>query len=185
MLAEKGQKLDAAIELKVDENNLLKRIENRIAEMTARRETLRADDNAESLKRRLRAYRDQTEPLLAYYAMQGVLRSVDGMAAIPTVAAAIDRVLSQGPRKTAPPAAAAARRASQGAGKPSDAPKTSSRAATAGRKAQAGKPGRAKSAKKAASGRPARGKPAAKKAARPAKQPSRKAGRQRRLTKKR
>jgi adenylate kinase len=65
MLAEKGKKLDAAIELKVDENNLLKRIENRVAEMTARREPLRADDNPESLKRRLRAYRDQTEPLLA------------------------------------------------------------------------------------------------------------------------
>src|SRR5436190_7451119 len=88
MLAEKGKKLDAAIELKVDENNLLKRIENRVAEMTARREPLRADDNAESLKRRLRAYRDQTEPLLAYYAMQGALRSVDGMAPIPAVAVA-------------------------------------------------------------------------------------------------
>jgi adenylate kinase len=169
----------------VDENNLLKRIENRVAEMTARREPLRADDNAESLKRRLRAYRDQTEPLLAYYAMQGALRSVDGMAPIPAVAAAIDRVLSQGARRMAPQAAALAPRASKSAGKPSDAPKKSSRMVTAGRKTQAGKPGRVKSIKKAASGRAARGKPAAKKVARPAKQPSRKAGRQRRLTKKR
>ena len=185
MLVEKGQGLDAVIELKMDENSLLKRIENRVAEMTARQEALRADDNPESLKRRLRAYRDQTEPLLAYYAMQGALRSVNGMAPIPAVAASIDQVLSQPPRKKAPQAAAAVRGAPKGAGKASDAPKTSSRTATAGREAQAGKAGRVKSAKKAASGRRARGKPAAKKVARAAKQPSRKAGRQQRLTKKR
>ena len=185
MLAEKGQKLDAVIELKVDENSLLKRIEKRVAEMTARRETLRADDNPESLKRRLRAYRDQTEPLLAYYAMQGALRSVNGMAPIPAVAVSVDQVLRQPPRKQAAPATAAARGAPKGAGRASDAPKTSRRTASAGRKAQAGKAGRPKSAKKAASGRPARGRPAAKKVARPAKQPSRKAQGRRRLTKKR
>jgi adenylate kinase len=95
MLAEKGMKLDAVIELKVDENSLLKRIESRIAETVARGETLRADDNAEVLKRRLAAYRDQTAPLIAYYGDKGVLATVDGMASIQQVAAAIDRLLDQ------------------------------------------------------------------------------------------
>jgi adenylate kinase len=93
MLADKGLKLDAVIELKVDENSLLKRIESRIAETTARGEALRADDSAEVLQKRLAAYRVQTAPLITYYGEKGVLATVDGMASIPQVAAAIDRVL--------------------------------------------------------------------------------------------
>jgi adenylate kinase len=94
MFKEKGLNLDAVIELKVDEGALLKRIEKRIAETRARGEPLRADDNPEALRRRLGAYRDQTAPLATYYQLQSVLRSVDGMAPIPQVANAIDRVLA-------------------------------------------------------------------------------------------
>ncbi len=93
MLREKGLGLDAVIELKVDEGILLKRIEKRIAETKARGEPLRPDDNPDVLRRRLLAYRDQTAPLVAYYQLQSVLRSVDGMAPIPEVASAIDRLL--------------------------------------------------------------------------------------------
>ncbi len=93
MLKEKGLKLDAVIELRVDEGSLLKRIEKRIAETRARGESLRSDDNPEVLRRRLWAYRDQTAPLVTYYQLQSVLRSVDGMAPIPQVASAIDHVL--------------------------------------------------------------------------------------------
>jgi adenylate kinase len=93
MLKEKGSKLDAVIELKVDEGILLKRIEKRIAETMGRGETLRADDNPEVLRRRLRAYRDQTAPLVAYYGLQSVLRPVDGMAPISEVSSAIDEAL--------------------------------------------------------------------------------------------
>jgi adenylate kinase len=92
---EKGLTLDAVIELKVDEGVLLKRIKKRIAEMKARREALREDDDPEVLHRRLLAYRDQTAPLVAYYQLQSVLRSVDGMVAIPEVSSAIDRALRQ------------------------------------------------------------------------------------------
>jgi len=95
ILKEKGLTLDAVIELKVDEGVLLKRIKKRIAEMKARREALREDDDPEVLRRRLLAYRDQTAPLAAYYQLQSVLRSVDGMAAIPEVSSAIDRALRQ------------------------------------------------------------------------------------------
>jgi adenylate kinase len=95
MLAEKGLGLDAVIELKVDEGSLLERIENRIAETHARGEMLRADDNPEALQKRLAAYRAQTAPLVAYYRDRGVLATVDGMASIPRVAAAIDRVLQE------------------------------------------------------------------------------------------
>lgn len=94
MLAAKNLDLDAVVELKVDEGILLKRIENRIEEMLRRGEQVRADDNAEALKKRLDAYRAQTAPLIDYYANKSALRSVDGMAPIPTVSEAIDRVLA-------------------------------------------------------------------------------------------
>ena len=99
ILKEKGLTLDAVIELKVDEGVLLKRIKKRIAEMKARREALREDDDPEVLHRRLLAYRDQTAPLVAYYQLQSVLRSVDGMAAIPQVSSAIDRALREAVNK--------------------------------------------------------------------------------------
>jgi len=99
ILKEKGLTLDAVIELKVDEGVLLKRIKKRIAEMKARREALREDDDPEVLRRRLLAYRDQTAPLAAYYQLQSVLRSVDGMAAIPEVSSAIDHTLREAVNK--------------------------------------------------------------------------------------
>jgi adenylate kinase len=93
LLAAKGIRLDAVVELKVNESALLKRIETRIAEMTARGEQVRADDNPEALKKRLDAYRVQTAPLSAYYAEQGALQEIDGMLPIDAVTAAIDAKL--------------------------------------------------------------------------------------------
>src|SRR3569833_2257016 len=60
-----AQALDKLLEerdLTVDEGILIRRIETRVAEMTARGEKVRADDNAEALKKRLDAYRAQTAP---------------------------------------------------------------------------------------------------------------------------
>jgi adenylate kinase len=101
ILREKGLKLDAVIELKVDEGMLLQRIEKRIAETKAKGGTLRPDDDPDVLRRRIAAYRDQTAPLVTYYQLQSVLRPVDGMAPVPKVASAIDAVLSQAARKPA------------------------------------------------------------------------------------
>jgi len=104
LLAERGLKLDGVIELKVDEGILVRRIETRVAEMTARGEKLRDDDNPEVLKGRLAAYRAQTAPMAYYYARKGMLKVLDGMAPIGDVTAAIDRILSSPKPAKAKPA---------------------------------------------------------------------------------
>jgi adenylate kinase len=93
MLSKHGLALDAVIELKVDEAALIQRIENRIAEMSAQGQQLRSDDNPDILHRRLAAYREQTAPLITYYRRHGLLRSVDGMKTVESVAAQIERAL--------------------------------------------------------------------------------------------
>jgi adenylate kinase len=95
MLAEKGLSLDAVVELKVDPAVLLGRVEKRIADTKARGEAVRPDDNPESLKTRLDAYRVQTAPLIDYYAKHGSLKTVDGMAPIGEVSRAIERILAR------------------------------------------------------------------------------------------
>src|ERR1700732_4691263 len=103
LLKEKGLKLDAVIELKVDEGSLLSRIKKRVAEAAARGAALRPDDDPEVLARRLLAYREYTAPLVAYYRAQSVLREVDGMAPVGQVAAAIDRRLNMVPGSQSSP----------------------------------------------------------------------------------
>jgi len=150
LLAERGLKLDGVIELKVDEGILLKRIETRVAEMTARGEKLRADDNPEVLKGRLAAYRAQTAPLAEYYAGKGMLKTVDGMAPIDTVTAAIDRILS--PASKAKPARLKAKAKPKTKSKPAKGRAkrpTARRASKSGSKTRktarnASRPGRAK-----------------------------------------
>jgi adenylate kinase len=93
LLHEKGLDLDGVVELKVDEGILLKRIESRLADMQARGEPVRSDDNPEAFKTRLGAYRMQTAPLIDYYRRKGALKSVDGMAGIDDVTRSIDAAL--------------------------------------------------------------------------------------------
>jgi len=176
MLAEKGLKLNAVIELRVDEGALLKRIEKRIAEMKARGQPLRDDDNPDALRRRLLAYRDQTAPLVTYYKLQSVLRTIDGMAAISDVADAIDRVL----RKPVAGKAAAAPSAGKGA-------KNQAAGQPAQGRAKAAKAGPAKAATRAApKARAGKAKPPKSKAkSAGGKSAPRKSQRQRRLTKRR
>jgi adenylate kinase len=92
LLASKSKKLDAVVELKVDDAALLSRIENRARETAAAGGTVRADDNAEALKTRLMAYYRETSPLIGYYFASGKLKTIDGMAAIPEVARQLDQV---------------------------------------------------------------------------------------------
>lgn len=93
LLAKRGLKLDGVVELRVDEGILLDRIAKRLEDTKARGEAIRPDDNPESFKIRLGAYREQTAPLIDYYRDKGALKSVDGMADIDDVTRAIAAVL--------------------------------------------------------------------------------------------
>src|SRR5262245_5909516 len=159
LLNQKGLTLDAVIELKVDEGILLKRVENRAAEMVARGEPLRPDDNPESLKKRLDAYRAQTALLIDYYARKGVLRTVDGMASIEKVSAAIAAQLDRDPdgavsmlarrRPTAPRTAATRKAAQRRSARRPPAPRaTAARVSTTKPTAAVGRKAKAKSVEK-------------------------------------
>ncbi len=117
MLAGKGLKLDAVVELMVDDALLVDRIAGRFTcakckagyhdtfKPTARpgicdvcgstEFTRRADDNRETVAARLDEYHRQTAPILPHYRAQGIVRSVDGMAGIEEVARQIDAVLAR------------------------------------------------------------------------------------------
>ncbi|NTF31515.1 adenylate kinase [Rhizobium skierniewicense] len=94
-LRDKGIDLDAVIELKVDEEALVRRIENRVAETVAAGGTVRSDDNPESFRKRLSEYREKTAPLSEYYQGQGDLVVLDGMAHVDVVTAAIEGILEK------------------------------------------------------------------------------------------
>jgi adenylate kinase len=117
MLADKGLRLDAVVELAVDEDQLVDRISGRYAcarcgagyhdrnlqpkvagvcdRCGSTEFSRRADDNAEAVRTRLKAFREQTAALLPYYRLRGVLRSIDGMAHIDQVTAALLAVLAK------------------------------------------------------------------------------------------
>jgi adenylate kinase len=188
MLKQKGLDLDAVIELKVDEGILHNRIAKRVADMKARGEAVRADDNPETLEKRVHAYRVQTAPLVSYYNDHGVLRTADGMASIDEVSAAIDRILGANseraartpakPTTAAAPRTAAAQPKAAGRGRAGKAVAKSAKArktretATSARAKPAKKPAR-KGAAKARAGAPR---------AKAKRQPARKTG-QKRITK--
>jgi adenylate kinase len=95
MLKERGLKLDAVVELKVDEAALLARIEKRVAEHKAKGHAVRADDDASVLKQRIENYRKQTAPLSDYYRQTGALLTIDGMQPMDTVEAEIEQALQK------------------------------------------------------------------------------------------
>ena len=155
MLNKKGLKLDAVIAFNVDEGVLLHRIKNRIAQMRARGEPLRSDDNPDVLQERLAAYRAQTAPLVAHYAGSGLLKTVDGMASIDEVTAAIGRAMAETAFRPG-----SAKSASRSSGRAPQAPKKAkqvkARTATKPKKAAAvARPGSKKVKKTARKVRPA------------------------------
>jgi adenylate kinase len=166
LLKRKHIRLDAVIELRVNESALLDRVETRVAEMRARGEEVRIDDTPEVLSKRLASYRSMTEPLIHYYSERRKLATVDGMMTIEQVTREINRILAAvgavEPKAAAPArkASGAARKTAGRAGK--KAAKTVRKAAKPARKA--GKPA-SRMAKKAASPAKGRGTGKAKKAA--------------------
>ena len=115
LMADKGMKLDAVVEMAVDDEALVERITGRFAcakcgagyhdrfkqpktpdicdECGSSEFSRRDDDNAETVKARLAAYHGSTAQIIPYYREQGILRSVDGMAPIDRVATEIEEVL--------------------------------------------------------------------------------------------
>jgi adenylate kinase len=159
LLKRKHLKLDAVIELRVNESALLQRVETRVAEMLARGEEVRVDDTPEVLTKRLATYRSLTEPLIHYYSERRKLVTVDGMMTIEQVTREIARILTAlGAADRKPAGKAPARRGTAG-----KAARKRAQSAAAGR-ASAKKA--SKSARKAAK-RPAKG----------ARKPIKKAGR--------
>jgi adenylate kinase len=192
MLEKKALRLDAVLELKVDPDILVRRIENRVHEMKRRGEALRADDNPEVLKQRLTAYQAQTAPLVDYYRQKGALRTVDGMASISDVGIAIGRALADAAfRPIAGRNGAVSSRPGSRKSKTASRVKTGTKAtakSAGGLKTKAGerKTARAKGGSGKASARrvtdPVARKAASRKAA-PGRQKSSKSARRRRLTK--
>jgi adenylate kinase len=171
LLKKKHIKLDAVIELRVNESALLERVENRAAEMRSRGEEVRIDDTPEVLTKRLASYRALTEPLIHYYSERRKLLTVDGMMTIEHVTREINRILAaigaveaKAPRKAGktPPAARAAKPALRKASKSARGTGAASKKATK-TTGKAGKPaskGVKKPSRKASSGsrkRPAGG----------------------------
>src|SRR4249919_3336454 len=144
LLKKKHIKLDAVIELRVNESALLSRVETRVAEMQARGEDVRIDDTPEVLSKRLASYRTMTEPLIHYYSERRKLATVDGMMTIEHVTREINRILSaigavepKGGAQAAAPArktTKAARKTARPAGK--TAAKTAGKGAKTARKAE-------------------------------------------------
>src|SRR6187397_2890138 len=160
LLKRKHIKLDAVVELRVNESALLQRVETRVAEMRARGEDVRIDDTPEVLAKRLASYRSLTEPLIHYYSERRKLLTVDGMMTIEEVTREINRILAA----IGAVEARAARKA--------DAAKRTAREAKGGAKKTPEKAARnagVRKAAKAASGKaakkPAQGAKSAKKAA--------------------
>jgi adenylate kinase len=191
LLRKKRLKLDAVIELRVNEGALLQRVESRVAEMRARGEEVRVDDTAEVLIKRLASYRASTEPLIHYYSERRKLLTVDGMMTIEHVTHEISRILEaigaiepkaghKVPKKPAKPAAQAVSRKSKSAKKTSGGTRKAVKAVSKGARKASKKAGAKKAVKKraarAASGARKRASTGARKTARKA---AKKAGKRR------
>jgi adenylate kinase len=87
LLDEMGQKFERCVALVCDEEALVGRLLKR-AEIEGR-----ADDNEETIRNRMQVYREQTAPVVGYYADRGLLVEVDGMGDIETVAAGIQEAI--------------------------------------------------------------------------------------------
>ncbi|MGY3367047.1 adenylate kinase [Bradyrhizobium sp. GM2.4] len=173
LLKHKHLKLDAVIELRVNESALLNRVETRVAQMRERGEEVRLDDTPEVLTKRLASYRSQTEPLIHYYSERRKLSTIDGMMAIDEVTRAIHRQLlalgavepkthgktharsatKAAPARKAKAAKKSAKKPAKAAKKAAKSRKAAKKATTAGKrivKKAAKKAGKKKAAKKTA-----------------------------------
>ncbi|MGY3489680.1 adenylate kinase [Bradyrhizobium sp. USDA 4011] len=160
LLRKKHLKLDAVVELRVNESALLARVEKRAEETRARGEEVRLDDTPEVLTRRLAQYRSMTEPLIHYYSERRKLLTVDGMMTIEHVTREINRILTalgalepkeHEEHKSASKASRTAKKTAKKATKKvAESAKTAAKPARKGAKAASKPASKVKAAKKAA-----------------------------------
>lgn len=122
LLHDSGLSLDYVIELKVDDQALVDRISGRFScakcgagyhdrnkptrvpgicdACGATEFTRRADDNAETVQKRLMAYYRETAPLIGYYYAKGVLTTVDGMAPMVEITRSLEGLLGLAPAQS-------------------------------------------------------------------------------------
>jgi adenylate kinase len=93
-LATRRIRLDAVLELEVDEGVLLVRVQGRADAAAKQGQPVRCDDNPDVFKTRLKAYRAQTAPVTEYFRSQGLLNVVDGLQSIDVVTEELVAVLS-------------------------------------------------------------------------------------------
>jgi adenylate kinase len=159
LLKKKHVKLDAVVELRVNESALIERVETRVSQMRERGENVRIDDTPEVLSKRLASYRAQTEPLVHYYSEKRKLMTIDGMMTIEQVTSAINRLLTALGATESVVAAKSARKSAQKTTKTVAKPKAAAEdvkttaktvGKTVGKKAAKKAPKKAKKAVKAA-----------------------------------
>jgi adenylate kinase len=89
LLAERGRKMDTVLFFEIADQEILNRL-------TRRRDLeARADDDPEAVKTRLRAYREQTAPVLEYYRKQDNVRTIDAIGSVDEIAERVKRVLGR------------------------------------------------------------------------------------------
>ncbi|PZO83127.1 MAG: adenylate kinase [Micavibrio aeruginosavorus] len=93
MLARKGKPLKVVIQMVVNEDELVSRLQTRIQQTIDAGKEVRGDDNVETFKKRLGVYKAQTAPILPYYEEAGLLKTVDGMKPIDFVTTELKALL--------------------------------------------------------------------------------------------
>jgi len=94
MLESKGRGVDVVLELQVGDEELVNRLNSRVAETKAAGGEVRADDNEETFRKRLGVYNEQTAPLVPFYTERGLVKVIDGMKPIDEVTAQIEAALN-------------------------------------------------------------------------------------------
>ena len=160
LLRKRHLKLDAVVELRVNESALLARVEKRAEETRARGEEVRLDDTPEVLTRRLAQYRSLTEPLIHYYSERRKLLTVDGMMTIEHVTREINRILTalgalepkehEEPKSASKASKTAKKTAKKATKKADESAKMAAKPARKGAKAASKPVSKAKAVKKAA-----------------------------------
>ncbi|MBB5072920.1 adenylate kinase [Bartonella callosciuri] len=93
IMQSKNMQLDAVIELNVDENALIERVEKRVQETITAGGQVRSDDNPVAFAKRLVEYHEKTAPLSKFYLERGLLKVVDGMIDVAEVSRMIRKFL--------------------------------------------------------------------------------------------